>query len=296
MALGAAPPPPPPPPPPPEEEDRGFFGDIAHGIGSAAGAVKDFTVDTAKGVGDFAVGMKDVAVMGWHLSPVYGMIDPEGQRRQVEMLGAGLEYAWENPGEFAKMMVGWEHIESGHPGRAFGQLLPNIVLTVATAGGGAAAKGAQGAATAGKLGKVADNAGDAAQAAKHADDLPPTTFRGDRRPMEEIFETGFQPRGTNTDLLSYARDNVPSVYVGTSRSPEVAAEFAGPGGFRYTIRAPGGIDVNDALGPASPFPREVEVVFEGGIRREHVVGGNPVGRDLEIGEFVPNPHYRGPDG
>jgi hypothetical protein len=114
--------------------------------------------------------------------------------------------------------------------------------------------------------------------------------------MEEIFETGFQPRGTDTDLLKYARENAPSAYVGTTRSPQLAVEFAGPGGFRYTIQSPGGIDVNDVLGKDSPFPSEVEVVFEGGIRREHIVGGNPVGRDLEVGEFVPNPHFRGPGG
>jgi scabin-like protein len=82
--------------------------------------------------------------------------------------------------------------------------------------------------------------------------------------------------------------------VGTSKSSQVAAEFAGPGGYHYVVRAPGGIDVNAALGARSPFPNEVEVVFENGIRTEHVVGAHPVGTNLELGEFVHNPHYAVP--
>jgi scabin-like protein len=272
-----------------------------HGIGDAAGEVKDFTVDTAKGVGDFAVGMKDVAVMGWHLSPVYGVIDPEGQQREYEMLGQGAKFAWEHPGEFAKAMVDWDDIANGHPGRAFGQMLPNIVLTVATAGGGAAAKGATTVNAVSKMSKatkVADDVADAGKASKvvegaasHADDLPPVTYRGDARTPEEIFETGFQPRGTSTDLEHYALTNDPSAFVGTSKSSEVAAEFAGPGGYHYVIRAPDGIDVNATLGSRSPFPYEQEVVFQGGINTEHVVGAHPVGTNLELGDFVHNPHH-----
>src|SRR5262249_37950584 len=105
-ALGGAPPPsPPPPPPPPKEEHHGFFGSITHAVthpGEIVDGAKDFAVDTAKGVGDFAVGMKDVAVMGWHLSPVYGAIDPEGQQRELANLGHGLSYAAQHPLEFGK--------------------------------------------------------------------------------------------------------------------------------------------------------------------------------------------------
>ena len=38
-------------------------------------------------------------------------------------------------------------------------------------------------------------------------------FRGDDRGHAVIFNEGFQPRGTNRDLLKYAESNVPSVYV-----------------------------------------------------------------------------------
>jgi hypothetical protein len=175
-ALGGTPPVvnTPAPPPPPKEEHHGFFGSITHAVthpGEIVDGVKDFTVDTAKGVGDFAVGLKDVAVMGWHLSPVYGAIDPEGQQRELSNLGKGLSYAWHNPAEFGKALIDWKDIVGGHPGRAFGQLLPNIALTVFTAGGGAAAKGAEGAVTVSRLAKGADAVEATADAARGAEGL-----------------------------------------------------------------------------------------------------------------------------
>jgi Pertussis toxin, subunit 1 len=307
MALGAAQLPPPPPPPPPPEH-RGFFGSIGHAFSSGAGAVKDFTVDTAKGVGDFAVGMKDVAVMGWHLSPVGFLVDPEGSAKAADNLVHGLDYAVHNPLEVGKALIDWKDLTGGHPGRALGQLLPNIALAVATGGGGAAAEGAESANALSALSKSADAADvavDASRTAKVTEaagaaadaapkDLPPITYRGDSRAPEDIFSTGFEPRGTSTDLHDYALNNSPSAFVGTSLSPEVGTEFAGPGGFRYMIQAPGGIDVNAALGSTSPFPHEAEIVFQGGIRPEHIMGAHPVAPDLTLGDFVHNPGFLTP--
>ncbi|UBB93574.1 scabin-related ADP-ribosyltransferase [Xanthomonas oryzae] len=63
-------------------------------------------------------------------------------------------------------------------------------------------------------------------------------FRGDARSPDVIFEEGLQPRGTNTDLYNYALQNEPSVFVSTSKSPNVARDFVDMqgGGYVYTIR------------------------------------------------------------
>jgi len=55
----------------------------------------------------------------------------------------------------ASALSGAAQTATGHPGRAFGQLLPNVVLAVASGGAGAAAKGADAANVASKLGTTA---------------------------------------------------------------------------------------------------------------------------------------------
>jgi RHS repeat-associated protein len=128
------------------------------------------------------------------------------------------------------------------------------------------------------------------------------TFRGDTRPPTTIFRDGFQHRGTSLDLFEYTESNVPSVYVGTSRSMSRATELvadqamaSGTDGFVYLVRIPRGrgIDVNQALGSRSPYPYEVEVVVPGGIQAVEVVGGwniQQVGDNVII---VKNPNYAG---
>jgi hypothetical protein len=83
-------------------------------------------------------------------------------------------------------------------------------------------------------------------------------FRGDARAPATIFEEGFTARGSSTNLLSHALDNTrpPSAFVSTSSSAEVAGSFADN---VYVVRPRGGIDVNQVLGPRSPFPSEFEV-------------------------------------
>uniref|UniRef100_UPI0037C0612F scabin-related ADP-ribosyltransferase n=1 Tax=Aquidulcibacter sp. TaxID=2052990 RepID=UPI0037C0612F len=95
------------------------------------------------------------------------------------------------------------------------------------------------------------------------------TFRGDSRSPDVIFNEGFAPRGSSTDLLAHAHDNTlpPSSYVSTSKSAEVAAGFADN---VYVVRSNNGIDVNRALGPTSPFPWELEIAIPGGVQPSNV--------------------------
>lgn len=89
-------------------------------------------------------------------------------------------------------------------------------------------------------------------------DLPKFTFRGDTRGPTEIFEKGFEARGTSTDLMKHALDNTspPSAFIPTSRSADVASGFAEN---MYVVRPRNGIDVNEVLGANSPFRHELEI-------------------------------------
>ncbi len=161
----------------PHKHDSSLLGDIWGTVKDGANSVVGFGGDALKGLGDFAGGLKDIGVLAYKLSPVYGVIDPNGQMQAQQQLLHGLEYGAQHPGEFAKALVDWKDITNGHPGRAFGQLLPNIVLAVASGGAGAAAKGADAANVLSKLGTTAKTtdalgattrAADAANAASDA--------------------------------------------------------------------------------------------------------------------------------
>ncbi len=127
---------------------------------------------------------------------------------------------------------------------------------------------------------------------KNTSNIPRYTFRGDTRPPSQIFKTGFKPRGTNTDLLGYARHNDPSVFVGTSTSPKTAGGFAGEGGYVYTVRpGNGAVDVNSSLGKRSPFPHETEIAVSGGISPSDIMGARKVGSTGLTGPFIRNSKY-----
>lgn len=116
-----------------------------------------------------------------------------------------------------------------------------------------------------------------------------STFRGDARAPSVVFDEGFRPKGTNTDLWEHAKFNPPdSAFVSTSTSPAVASRFpTDPAPYVYEVRASGGIDVNAALGTTSPFDHELEIAYEGGIRACDIVGCRSAS-----GEWIPNPNHR----
>lgn len=100
---------------------------------------------TANFAGDFVGGVVEGTVgmvtFGFKLSPTYALIDPEGYVENITAMATGIAYGVAHPVEFAKAAVNWE-MWLDNPGRALGQLVPELALTAATAGiGGAAAKG-----------------------------------------------------------------------------------------------------------------------------------------------------------
>lgn len=125
-------------------------------------------------------------------------------------------------------------------------------------------------------------------------------FRGDGRSPETIFKEGFKSRGENTNLEKYQRENTPSVYVPTSTSENVGAEFAsyeGPGSFVYKIdpRGLSGVDINATLGNRSLLPHELEIGVIGSIPSTNIISARPLLPNGDLGPAIPNPNYRGGD-
>jgi len=112
-----------------------------------------------------------------------------------------------------------------------------------------------------------------------------------RLPPEVIFDQGFAPRDPSYTNLGAANTlNSESVFVATTRDPLVHYLVPTPDEpvYRYTIEAPGGIDVNATLGSYARHGAEQEIAFPGGIRRENVVGVQRI--------LPPTVHGTNPDG
>lgn len=119
-------------------------------------------------------------------------------------------------------------------------------------------------------------------------------YRSDNRPPAVIFDEGFQVRdATNNDLNTFVHTNGPSNFVSTSRDENLYQRWGSD--YRYTVDAPGGIDVDATMpdGPYAPHKPnpEFEIAFQGGIPAENIVGAHPVSPDGSLGDWIPNPNY-----
>ncbi|WP_246213371.1 scabin-related ADP-ribosyltransferase [Kitasatospora viridis] len=108
-----------------------------------------------------------------------------------------------------------------------------------------------------------------------------TLWRGDTREnVEQLFDQGFTPRGTDlTPLADYIvkGGGQNTAHLSTSCEQWVAQKFATYGaaktGWVYEIDAPGGIDVNATAAVdnyQSPYLWNKEIDFPGGIRGEYI--------------------------
>ena len=91
-----------------------------------------------------------------------------------------------------------------------------------------------------------DFAGAVAARAAQQTAKPEYVFRGDGQYPNDVFKQGFQAQGNNMDLYNHAATNFNSGYVSTSKTPNIARDFAYENyGFVYTIKKPSnGVDVN----------------------------------------------------
>ncbi|WP_329489955.1 polymorphic toxin-type HINT domain-containing protein [Kitasatospora sp. NBC_01246] len=125
----------------------------------------------------------------------------------------------------------------------------------------------------------------------NCDSVPGDTYRVDTRGPDEIFPTGFTPRGSNMSLEEHVYGvsgdiTPPSGYVATTNSHNYAVSRAIGGKYVYQIRGgPEGIDVNKTL-PGNPMSHEREFAVPGRIPTECIVGCH-----MPDGSFRSNPNY-----
>ncbi len=123
-------------------------------------------------------------------------------------------------------------------------------------------------------------------------------FRGDQRSPSEIFESGFDPKGSNLDLRDHVIGKDGSGYVSTTTELDVARgpQFSGTGKYVYEIDPRvGGKPIDyQKLGPSyrDLFAHEMEIPVPGGIRNTDVIGARQVQSDGALGPTIPNPNYQ----
>jgi len=169
-----------PPKPPPEEDDRNWF---ERRVDDAKGAAS-WTWDQTKQVpGGFWEGTKGIYEGGKflvELNPTNPMNwrDPGAMIDRYKQLGETGKYAWDNPGEFGKALINYEDLENGRYGEWLGNLGPDALLAIGTAGIGTAASRTT------KASKAIDKLSDAQRAYDRASDMqgkmPTKEFRNDK--------------------------------------------------------------------------------------------------------------------
>ncbi|MFD0884582.1 hypothetical protein ACFQ08_08450, partial [Streptosporangium algeriense] len=86
-------------------------------------------------------GTVDLVGSVWEFSLIRAATDMKGFTRSVDGLKDGLLYGAQHPVEFAGAIIDWDTLTTD-PLRWFGKLAPEAIITVTTAGSGAAASGA----------------------------------------------------------------------------------------------------------------------------------------------------------
>lgn len=290
-------------------------------------AVVGFGKDVVLGLGQLLYGAAKVAHPA---GLIHTTLDAQILAEQIKLGNICLESlkqaAAATGKELAKPVVdAWErgdHVEAvtragleiGTLVVAIGQVAKAATATRAGKAGATAAGAADDVGKAGGGGGVVDDAAKASAETKAVDapgtngvkinDIPPHVrytesgplYRGDGRPPEELFNKGFDARGTDRDLARYQLENNDSIYISTSKSMGVAEDFAkmqGPGGYVYEINPRGlqGVDVNATLGRESILAHEVEIAILGRIPPENVISARKIMPNGSLGDIILNPRY-----
>lgn len=88
-------------------------------------------------------------------TPEYAIFDPKGARNDRVQFVQGIWFGGHHPVEFGKAVVDWNTWRAD-PARAAGRLLPDLLVTGVTAGGGAVARGARAVGTLQRIGHQVD--------------------------------------------------------------------------------------------------------------------------------------------
>jgi hypothetical protein len=66
-------------------------------------------------------------------------MNPERTLERYQQLAGAGKFAWEHPGEFGKLLINYEDLQAGRYGEWAGNLVPDALLAIGTAGAGTAA-------------------------------------------------------------------------------------------------------------------------------------------------------------
>ena len=97
------------------------------------------TTGLGKGAWEGVKGLGGAAAMGYRASLINAVVDPGSFEKQWRQLGTGAKYAYDHPGDFAKMAVNYEDLSHGRIGEWLGNLAPDAALAFGTAGVGTVA-------------------------------------------------------------------------------------------------------------------------------------------------------------
>ncbi|QJT04674.1 RHS repeat protein [Streptomyces asoensis] len=181
----------------------------------------------------------------------YNITHPAEYATSLNSLAAGLVVAANDPVGTGKQMVG-DFMKD--PAEGFGRLLPDVALTVATGGGGAAVKGV----------RIAEEAADAARLRRLLDDAPDGTHS---RPDGERPAEGTDPVDLATGRMFLPQTDLeipgilPLVFTRRTESGTATGRFLGPAWSstvdeRLEIDAVGALHVT-AEGLLVPYPHPV---------------------------------------
>jgi hypothetical protein len=145
------------------DKDKPWWEDGFSAVGGAVSWTGEQTVGVGRGFVEGVQGIGEGGLMLYRLSPTNAIIDNESWREEWSGVGDAAQYAWENPSEFGQAVINWEDIEEGRYGEWLGNLGPDAVVAVATAGSGAAATATT------RAVRSADEVADLADAARDAD-------------------------------------------------------------------------------------------------------------------------------
>lgn len=129
------------PPRPDESEDKSWLERRLDEVGQAGSWAWDQAGQVPGGVWEGTKGIYEGGKFLFELNPSnpQNLLNPKRTFERYEQLARTGQYAWENPGEFGKQLINWEDLAAGRYGEWAGNLVPDALLAVGTAGAGTAA-------------------------------------------------------------------------------------------------------------------------------------------------------------
>jgi hypothetical protein len=153
--------------PKPPEDDRSWLERRLDDVGNAASWTWDQAQQVPGGVWEGTKGIYEGGKFLMELNPTspQNLMNPERTLERYQQLAGAGKFAWEHPGEFGKLLINYEDLQAGRYGEWAGNLVPDALLAIGTAGAGTAASRTT------KAARATEKLADAERAFSRATDL-----------------------------------------------------------------------------------------------------------------------------